>query len=164
MGYQLSLFNRISQLPWWKEDFYKFLEEYTWPNIEPRLNLYHTNTALQDRIKDFPVNQELVEDFLYFHVEELIQHKGYMLCRRRKLNFVMFMNFEDSKSEQELGIIHEANHFICRNLGTGTMPHQNADGSLTEILAMEESIENEAKRFVGYNEGIALDLINKYFI
>lgn len=164
MSHQLELnSNRILMLPWW-EDYEELLKERIWPDLKRSLWKSITNEKLENRIKNYPITKELLNDFLYFHVERLIPHKGYCLSHRRKLKFTLFLNLEDEDNELELGIVHETNHFIYRIQGTGLIyPQKNEDGSLTSQGLTEKLIEDEAQRFVKENNGIILKSLNENF-
>lgn len=152
MDYQLSLFSRISQLLWW-QDYKEVLKEETFSSFWHSL----ASEELETRIKIFSITPELLNDFLYFHVADLINHDGYLLLPLRKLKFTLFLNLDDDKSNLESGVVHEAAHFIYRVRGAGiSVPCKNEE-------KIENLIEDEAKRFVKENEGIVLELLNKYF-
>lgn len=137
--------NRILELPWWeKEDDLSKKEYY---KIWEKLNFIDVDW----RIKNYPINKEIITDFLLYHTWKIELSTGYFLFPSRISTCSLYINKEEkSQEELEKGVAHEIIHFVYRIKG----------GHIEESdKHIEDLIEQEAQRFVKENQGYVTKML-----
>ena len=121
--------------------------------------IYLNNSEFLIRLKEYPLNKNLINSFLKNHVSKInlvklsakkFYGKIYRTCPWNSFNFEIMINSNNYLNKKSSALIHECMHGIYRVVGNGD------DSIIEKILCKHES------SFYDKNKEFSINLFKKY--